>query len=54
VPLAWDELMVVKAGDQWNVRNAHTRLDQGNAPWDGYAKAAKTLAAAMKQLGYKP
>jgi bifunctional non-homologous end joining protein LigD len=54
VPLAWDELMAVKAGDQWNVRNAHTRLDQGNAPWDGYAKSAKTLTAAMKQLGYKP
>lgn len=54
VPLAWDELMAVKSGDQWNVRNAHTRLDKGNEPWAGYAKAAKTLTAAMKQLGYKP
>jgi bifunctional non-homologous end joining protein LigD len=54
VPLAWDELMSIKAGDQWNVRNAHTRLDKGNDPWAGYAKAAKTLTAAMKQLGFTP
>jgi bifunctional non-homologous end joining protein LigD len=53
VPLAWDELAHVKAGDQWNVRNAHTRLDQGNDPWEGYAKAAKTLSGPMKQLGFK-
>ncbi|GAB3458599.1 DNA ligase D [Massilia terrae] len=51
VPLEWDELMQVKAGDQWNVGNAHTRLDKGNEPWAGYAKAAKTLSAAMKVLG---
>jgi len=50
VPLAWDELEAVKAGDQWTVKNVHTRLDHGNAPWDGYAKAAKTLTAAMKKL----
>ncbi|MFL6656777.1 MAG: DNA ligase D [Massilia sp.] len=52
VPLAWDELETLKAGDQWNIKNAHTRLDQGNAPWDGYAKAAKTLGPAMKKLGF--
>jgi bifunctional non-homologous end joining protein LigD len=54
VPLAWDELSVIKSGDQWNVHNAHTRLDRGNEPWAGYAKSAKTLTAAMKQMGYKP
>ncbi|MFC5481099.1 DNA ligase D [Massilia suwonensis] len=54
VPLAWDELKTLKSSDQWNVLNAHTRLDTGNDPWEGYAKAAKTLTAAMKQLGYKP
>jgi bifunctional non-homologous end joining protein LigD len=53
VPLAWDELQTMKSSDQWNVLNAHTRLDKGNDPWEGYAKAAKTLTAAMKQLGYK-
>lgn len=54
VPLAWDELKTLKSSDQWNVLNAHTRLDVGNDPWEGYAKAARTLTAAMKQLGYKP
>lgn len=54
VPLAWDELDDLKAGDQWNVKNAHTRLDRGNEPWAGYAKAAKTLTAAMKKMDFKP
>jgi len=54
VPLGWDELLTVKAGDQWNVRNAHTRLDKGNAPWAAYARSARSLSAAMKQLGFKP
>jgi bifunctional non-homologous end joining protein LigD len=53
VPLSWDELPGLKAGDQWNVHNAHTRLDKGNEPWAGYAKAANTLTAAMKQMGFK-
>ena len=43
--------MGLKAGDQWNVHNAHTRLDRGNEPWSGYAKAARSLAKPMKQLG---
>ena len=54
VPLSWDELPAMKSSDQWNVLNAHTRLDKGNDPWEGYAKAAKTLTGAMKKLGYKP
>jgi bifunctional non-homologous end joining protein LigD len=53
VPVTWDELKGLKAGDQWNIRNVQARLDQGNAPWEGYATAAKTLTAAMKQLGFK-
>jgi bifunctional non-homologous end joining protein LigD len=52
VPVEWDERASLKAGDQWNVRNAHTRLDKGNDPWAGYAKAARTLTAAMKELGF--
>lgn len=54
VPVAWDELEGLKAGDQWNVKNAHTRLDRGNEPWSGYAKAAKSLTAAMKKMDFKP
>lgn len=54
VPLAWEELESVKAGDQWNVRNAHTRLDKGNEPWSAYAKSARSLDAAMKKLEFDP
>jgi bifunctional non-homologous end joining protein LigD len=54
VPLDWDELRSIKAGDQWNVHNAHTRLDQGNTPWAGYAKAARSLSVAMKKLDFTP
>jgi bifunctional non-homologous end joining protein LigD len=54
VPLSWDELDAVKGGDQWNVRNAHTRLDKGNEPWSGYAKSARSLDAAMKKMAFTP
>jgi len=54
VPLRWEELPGLKSSTQWDVTNVHTRLDEGNAPWDGYAKAATTLTRAMKALGFKP
>ena len=54
VPLDWDELMSIQAGDQWNVRNAHTRVERGNTAWAGYAKAARGLSAAMQRLGFTP
>ena len=54
VPLSWDELGAVKAGDQWNVRNAQTRLDQGNEPWAAYTRSARSLSAAMKRLAFQP
>jgi bifunctional non-homologous end joining protein LigD len=54
VPLDWDELAALKAGDQWNVRNVHQRLDRGNAPWAAYAKSARGIDAAMKRLGHSP
>ncbi len=52
VPVAWDELASLTGGDHWSVHTAHTRLDEGNRPWDGYAKAACRLTAAMKKLKY--
>ena len=54
VPLAWEELDGLTAGDQWNVGNVHGRLDVGNAPWAGYARSAKGLDAAMKKLAFTP
>ena len=54
VPLRWEELAALKSSTQWTVANVHTRLDEGNAPWDGYATAAKTLTKAMKVLGFTP
>ena len=53
VPLSWDELPGLTSSSQWNVQNIGERLAIGNAPWAGYAKAAKTLTAAMKKLGYE-
>ena len=54
VPVEWDELKLLKGGDHWNVRTAHTRLDKGNAPWDDYQKSARSLTAAMTMLNYTP
>jgi bifunctional non-homologous end joining protein LigD len=54
VPLAWEELGSIKAGDQWNVKNAHTRLDKGNEPWAAYAKSARSLTPAMKKMDFRP
>ena len=54
VPLGWDELDKLKAGDQWTVSNVHSRLDVGNAPWAGYARSARGIDAAMKKLGFSP
>jgi bifunctional non-homologous end joining protein LigD len=53
VPVTWDELPTLKSGDHWTVHTVHTRLDVGNEPWKDYATSAKSLTAAMKQLGFK-
>lgn len=52
VPLDWSELKSVTGGDHWTVRTAHARLDRGNDPWQGYAKAAVSLTSAMRALGH--
>jgi bifunctional non-homologous end joining protein LigD len=52
VPVEWDEVPSLTSGAQWNLRNIHARLDRGNAPWEGYAKAAVSPGAAMKKLGF--
>jgi len=52
VPVEWEELASLKGGDHWTVRTAHSRLDEGNRAWDGYARSACRLTAAMKMLHY--
>lgn len=53
VPVDWNELASLRGGDHWRVQTVHERLDQGNGPWKGYARAARGLAAAMDALGYE-
>ena len=54
VPVAWDELSALRGGDHWGVNTVHQRLDTGNAPWAGYARAARSLTPAMATLGFAP
>lgn len=53
VPVRWAELEGLKGGDHWTVRNVHSRLDEGNGPWDDYEASRTALAAAMKALGFR-
>ena len=54
VPVAWNEISRLKSADQWTVRNIHSRLDQGNAPWAEYEKTANGLTRAMRILDFRP
>ena len=54
VPVAWDELPSLRGGDHWRVATVHERMEVGNSPWNGYAKAARGLKSAMSALGYEP
>lgn len=54
VPVAWGELPSLHGGDHWSVKTVHERLDIGNEPWIGYARAARGLTSAMSTLGYAP
>jgi bifunctional non-homologous end joining protein LigD len=49
----WDELPRLEGGAHWTVQSAHTRLDEGNAPWAVYEASRSALAAAMKKLGFE-
>jgi bifunctional non-homologous end joining protein LigD len=53
VPVEWAEVPTLASGAQWTLRNIHARLDRGNDPWAGYAKAAVSPGAAMKRLGFE-
>jgi bifunctional non-homologous end joining protein LigD len=53
VPVRWDELEGLKGGAHWTVRDVHTRLDQGNSPWQDYESSRTALGSAMKALGFR-
>jgi len=50
VPIAWDELDDVTGGAHWTLRNVDERLEIGNSPWEGYARAARAIGPAMRKL----
>ncbi|WP_411881090.1 DNA ligase D [Polaromonas sp. YR568] len=54
VPVAWDELDSLTGGAHWTALTLGARLAVGNQPWDAYEGSRMGLAAAMKQLGFKP
>jgi bifunctional non-homologous end joining protein LigD len=54
VPVAWDELDSLTGGAHWTALTLGARLAVGNQPWDAYEGSRNVLAAAMKQVGFKP
>jgi bifunctional non-homologous end joining protein LigD len=52
VPLAWEELVELKGGDHWTLRNVDRRLEDmaGHDPWAGYEQARQGLADAIRSL----
>jgi bifunctional non-homologous end joining protein LigD len=51
MPIAWDELALVKSGAHWTISDARDRLSfQKVDPWAGYWTCRQTLTAAMKVL----
>ncbi|AMM25401.1 DNA ligase D [Variovorax sp. PAMC 28711] len=54
VPIAWDEVDHIDSGAHWKLADIHRRLDTGNAPWDGFAEAARSPREAMAALDFTP
>ncbi|WP_332814232.1 DNA ligase D [Ramlibacter sp.] len=54
VPVRWEELDRLEGGAHWSVATVHQRLDEGNAPWDGYRDSSARLDEAMRKLGFRP
>jgi bifunctional non-homologous end joining protein LigD len=55
MPIAWDELPRVSAGDHWNIATAIERLAGLSAdPWADYRDAQQDLQPAMDRLGFTP
>jgi len=54
VPLDWNELATLEAGDQWTLANVDARRGVGNTPWDAMAGTRNGLSSAMRRVGYAP
>jgi bifunctional non-homologous end joining protein LigD len=56
MPIAWDELMEVKRGDEWTMHGAIVRQRSlGADPWAGYWQTRQGVNAAMRRaVGMKP
>ncbi len=54
VPIGWEEVDHIESGAHWKLADIHRRLDTGNAPWDGYAAAARSPREAMAALDFTP
>jgi len=50
VPVGWDELPQLRAGDHWTIQSITERVPIGNAPWGAYAKTVQSLSGAMRKL----
>jgi bifunctional non-homologous end joining protein LigD len=52
VPVAWDELVELRGGDQWTIRTLPQRLADlaGHDPWADYERSRQTLTAARRML----
>ncbi|HYS12648.1 MAG TPA: non-homologous end-joining DNA ligase [Burkholderiaceae bacterium] len=53
VPVRWEELESLRAGDHWTVRNVGERLAAPD-PWTGYAKVRQSPRAALAAFEIKP
>ena len=51
MPLAWEELEGLKSASQWNITNAHDRLQRQRAdPWQDYRRTRQTIKRAAQKL----
>src|SRR5262249_26258018 len=50
VPVSWDELQSLRAGDHWTVRNVGERLALPD-PWENYEDQRQSLKPALTALG---
>ena len=54
MPVAWDELPMLKGGNHWTIVSAREHLSfQRVDPWAGYWTTRQTLTSAMKRIGFK-